>query len=280
MKRLLIILSIFFLFIACDREDEDLMFNDHSENDVYIEAAEAAPMYKKAAGAGRMMSEVSEEQKIIRSANVRYEVNDMDLSLERIDELLGKYEGVVQNQRQYSQYDRLNTYLTVRVPAKEFENFVNELLVDKGIRRLDEKNISAKDVTEQFIDIEARLATKKEAMARYKVLLQKAETVTDMITVEEKIRRLQEEIESQEARLKYLSGQVEMSEIRIDIYQIIKTTYVPEKSTGFFSIILKALHSGLKGIIFVFIWIVRLWPVWLLYIVIRLIVKSRKKDRS
>ena len=275
MKRLFIIISIILLFVACDQAD---LSGDEWEAVNYSEAIDAAPMYKSA-GAGRMMNEVSEEQKIIRSANVRYEVNDMDVSLETIDKLLEKYKGVVQNQRQYSQYDRLNTYLTVRVPAKEFESFVNELLGDEGIRRLDEKNLSAKDVTEQFIDIEARLSTKKEAMARYKVLLQKAQTVSDMITVEEKIRRLQEEIESQEARLKYLSGQVEMSEVHIDIYEIIKTTYVPEKSTGIFPTIIKALHSGLKGIIVVLIWVLRLWPVWIAYIIIRLIVRSRKKDK-
>jgi len=275
MKRLFVIISIIFLFVACDQAD---LSGDDWDAVNYSEAVDAAPMYKSA-GAGRMMNEVSEEQKIIRSANLRYEVNDMDVSLEIIDTLLEKYKGVVQNQRQYSQYDRLNTYLTVRVPAKDFESFVNELLVDDGIRRLDEKNLSAKDVTEQFIDIEARLSTKKEAMARYKVLLQKAQTVSDMITVEEKIRRLQEEIESQEARLKYLSGQVEMSEVHIDIYEIIKTTYVPEKSTGIFPTIFKALHSGLKGIIVVFIWVLRLWPVWIAYIIIRLIVRSRKKDK-
>lgn len=117
-------------------------------------------------------------------------------------------------------------------------------------------------------------------MERYRELLQKAETVSDIINVEDKIRRLQEEIESQEARLKYLSSQVEMSEIRIDIYEVIKTGYVPERSTGFISILLKSLHDGLNGMIFVFFWIVRLWPLWLTYIIIRLIIKFRKKDNS
>lgn len=152
------------------------------------------------------------------------------------------------------------------------------LLADDDIRRLEEKNISARDVTEQFIDIESRLSTKRQALARYRELLQKAETVTDMITVEDKIRRLQEELESQEARLKYLSGQVKMSEISISMYEVTQTTYIPNKSDAFFPTLLRALHGGLKGIVLVFFWIIRLWPIWIAVIFVRLITKKRHKE--
>lgn len=276
MKRLLLILSLLFLFIACDQVEMDKESISQTAVMANRKMAAVEPMYD--AAAGRLMNETSEEQKIIRTAKLRYEVEDMDVSLKAISSLLDEYKGVIESQRQYSQTDRLNTYLSVRVPAKDFEAFIESLLKGDDIRRLEEKNISARDVTEQFIDTEARLATKKEAMARYKVLLQKAETVTDMITVEDKIRRLQEEIESQEARLKYLRGQVDMSEVRIDIYEITKTTYVPDKSDGFLPTVLKALHGGLKGIVVVLLWIVRLWPLWLTIIIIRLVTKKKNQE--
>jgi hypothetical protein len=71
-----------------------------------------------------------------------------------------------------------------------------------------------------------------------------------------------------------------MSEIRINMYQVVKSSFIPEKSTGFFSTVLKALHSGLNGVIVVFFWIVRLWPVWLIYVILRLILKLRNKDKA
>jgi len=228
--------------------------------------------------AGTLMQESNAEQKIIRSANLRYEVNEMDSSLKALSKLLSEYKGEIQSERQYSQADRLYTHLTVRVPAKDFEAFMTALLADDDIRRLEEKNISARDVTEQFIDIESRLSTKRQALARYRELLQKAETVTDMITVEDKIRRLQEELESQEARLKYLSGQVKMSEISISMYEVTQTTYIPNKSDAFFPTLLRALHGGLKGIVLVFFWIIRLWPIWIAVIFVRLITKKRHKE--
>ncbi len=276
MKRFIIFLSIALLFIACDTSNENI-FTDNSENMIYYDEA-AAP--KQAMSAGALMQESNEKQKIIRSATLRYEVNEMASSLKVVNTLLSQYKGVIQNERQYSQTDRLYTYLTVRVPAEYFENFITSLLAGDEIRRLEEKNISARDVSEQFIDIESRLSTKRQALIRYRELLQKAETVTDMITVEDKIRRLQEEIESQEARLKYMSEQVEMSEVRINIYEVIHTTYIPEKSNGFFSRLLRALHSGLKGIVVVFFWFVRLWPLWVGLIIILLISKKSKRTKS
>jgi hypothetical protein len=276
MKQFGFLFAILFLFAACDSMDMD----DKAVNDVRpAPTIEASGMQAfSVADSKVMMRETNENQKIIRTANLRYEVNNMETALTNIKDLLLSYQGDVENERQYSQSDRLTASLVVRVPAKDFEPFIDDLLKGESIRRLEERSISARDITEQFIDVEARLKTKKQTMARYQDLLQQAKTVSEIINVEDKIRRLQEEIESQEGRLKYLSDQVDMSEVRINIYEITKTTYVPDKSNGFLPTVLRALHGGLQGIFVVLLWIVRLWPLWLLYIIIRLIIKARKKD--
>lgn len=282
MKRYGLLLAIFVLFAACGSPDINASAQEDSRSSqVPPPPGKGGLVAEYSLANDKVLArESSNNQKIIRSASLRYEVNDMEKALSDINSLLERYKGEVQNERRYSQPERLNSNLVLRIPANHFDIFIKELLKGESIRRLEERNISARDVTEQFIDVETRLKTKKQTMERYRELLQKAETVSDIINVEDKIRRLQEEIESQEARLKYLSSQVEMSEIRIDIYEVIKTGYVPERSTGFISILLKSLHDGLNGMIFVFFWIVRLWPLWLTYIIIRLIIKFRKKDNS
>lgn len=282
MKRSVIFLAALFLFLACDKENPEQRSHDGSMPPPPPGAGKTSVVaaYSPVIESNVLKRESNEEQKIIRTARLRYEVNDMALAISDITDLLEQYRGEIQNEHQYSQSDRLNTTLVLRIPAEHFETFITDLLKGESIRRIEERSISAKDVTEQFIDVETRLKTKKQTMERYQELLQKAETVSDIINVEDKIRHLQEEIESQEARLKYLSGQVEMSEIRIDIYEVIKISYVPEKSTGFLSILLKSLHDGLKGMIFVFFWIIRLWPVWLIYVILRLILKLRNKDKA
>lgn len=282
MKRYGFLLAIFILFAACDSPDINASVQEDSRS------SQVSPLPGKGglvaeyslANPKVMTSEPDNNQKIIRSASLRFEINDMGKALSDINSLLERYKGEVQNEHRYSQPERLNSNLVVRIPANHFDDFITDLLKGESIRRIEERSISAKDVTEQFIDVETRLKTKKQTMERYQELLQKAETVSDIINVEDKIRRLQEEIESQEARLQYLSGQVEMSEIRINMYQVVKSSFIPEKSTGFFSTVLKALHSGLNGVIVVFFWIVRLWPIWLIYLILRLILKLRNKDKA
>ncbi|MEA3391811.1 MAG: DUF4349 domain-containing protein [Candidatus Marinimicrobia bacterium] len=275
MKRFIIFISIILLLVSCDTNEQ--VFTDTDENMVYFEEA-VAP--KRAMSAGALMQESNEDQKIIRTANLRYEVNEMDSSLKTLEKILSEYKGEIQSERQYSQADRLYIYLTVRIPADKFETFITALLAGDEIRRLEEKNISARDVTEQFIDIESRLSTKRQALTRYRELLQKAETVTDMITVEDKIRRLQEEIESQEARLKYLSGQVEMSEVRITMYESVSSFYVPDKSNAFGPQFLRSLNNGWKGVVDIFFWLIGFWPIWSLIIVIIIITTSKKRNKE
>lgn len=276
MKRFFIFISIILLFISCGRDDIQVM-NDSNELIEYY-ADIAAP--KRAMSAGALIQESNEDQKIIRTANLRYEVNEMDSSIKTLEKILSEYKGEIQSERQYTQADRLYIYLTVRIPAKDFEAFIASLLAGDEIRRLEEKNISARDVTEQFIDIESRLSTKRQALTRYRELLQKAETVTDMITVEDKIRRLQEEIESQEARLKYLSGQVEMSEVRITMYESVSSSYVPDKSNAFGPQFLRSLNNGWKGVVDIFFWLIGFWPIWSLIIVIIIITTSKKRNKE
>jgi hypothetical protein len=282
MKPYSFLLAIIVLFAACDSPEMSTLTQEDSRSSQVPPPPGKGGLVAEysLANSKAMAQESSENQKIIRSASLRYEVDDMEKALSDIISLLERYKGEVQNERRYSRPERLNSSLVLRIPANHFEAFITDLLKGESIRRLEERNISARDVTEQFIDVETRLKTKKQTMERYQELLQKAGTVSDIVNVEDKIRRLQEEIESQEARLKYLSAQVEMSEIRIELYEVIKASYVPERSTGFLSILLRSLHDGLNGMIFIFFWIIRLWPLWLTYVIIRLITKLRKRDNS
>ncbi|MDZ7797769.1 MAG: DUF4349 domain-containing protein [Candidatus Marinimicrobia bacterium] len=194
------------------------------------------------------------------------------------DRSISDHEGYIQQENQFRQMGRLYYRLQVRVPEKLFDTFIGKVLTGKDIRRLEAKRISARDVTEEFIDTESRLATKRQALERYRDLLRKAETVSDMIAVEENIRRLEEEIEAQEKRLQYLSRQIEMSEIRIELYQELPGTYVPDKPLGFGPTFLRSLHKGWQGVVTVFFWIIRLWPLWLLLILLRIVFRARKKE--
>lgn len=282
MKSFLGLFLALLMFISCDTSQDKA--TDYGtvvfEEATYEQADYTAPiaMAKRSMGAGSMLQNTNDQQKLIKSATLRYEVYDLDSSLSHISKTLTSHKGLVQNERQYDQGNRKYVSLTLRVPATNFDDFLDELMSSDDIRKLEDKSISAQDVTEQFIDIESRLSTKRQALSRYRDILEKAETVQDIVSIEDKIRRLQEEIEAQEARLKYLSDQVDMSEVRINIYEVVPMTYVPEKGEGFFPKLLKALDNGLEGISVAFFWLIRLWPVWILAIILKFIFHKKSKE--
>lgn len=282
MKRIFIVIYSLVLLISCsNKSDNQVQYGEIAPETVYESADYAAPMAmaKRSMSENSVMQDNSSEQKIIKTANLRYEVFNMDSSLQLISETLVNFKGLVQNERQYDQGNRKYTSLTLRIPAENFHPFIDALMLSKDIRKLEDKSISAQDVTEQFVDIESRLATKKQALSRYREILQKAETVKDIMTVEDKIRYLQEEIEAQEARLKYLTHQVDMSEIRINIYQVVPVSYIPEKPESFGAKFLRSLDGGLEGIAYVFFWFIGFWPIWLLIIVLIVIIKRIRKKK-
>ncbi|MFO7840803.1 MAG: DUF4349 domain-containing protein [Fidelibacterota bacterium] len=277
MKKILVLFTVLLLLVACGESDKP-------GNDAQTYAEKTVMYDKEAAGSGRTPGTGASlhieggGKKIVKTASLEFEVKNLDSSLARLGSLISGHEGYIQQENQFRQMDRLYYRLHVRIPEKYFDAFIGKVLSGDDIRRLESKRVSARDVTEEYIDAESRLTTKRQALERYRDLLKKAESVSDMIAVEENIRRLEEEIEAQEKRLEYLSRQVAMSEVRIELYQALPGKYVPEKPFGFASTFVRSLHKGWQGVVTVFFWIIRLWPLWVLLILLKVFMRARKKE--
>ncbi len=279
MKKAVVFLGVLFLFAACGKTDRSVNKTQAYTEKTAVYAEEAAGA-GRAPGAGNGLHIDNTGKKIVKTASLEFEVRDLDSSLSRLGKLITEYEAYIQQENQFRQMGRLYYRLHVRVPEKHFADLIGDVLSGDDIRRLESKRVSARDVTEEYIDAESRLATKRQALERYRDLLDKAENVGDMIAVEENIRRLEEEIEAQEKRLEYLSRQVAMSEVRIEFYQSLPGTYVPDKPLGFGATFLRSLHKGWQGVVTVFFWIIRLWPLWLALILLRIVFRARKKEEE
>jgi len=132
-------------------------------------------------------------------------------------------------------------------------------------------------VTSEYIDFEARLKTKLAVKERYELILRnKAKSVKDLLDVEEKLQRIQEEIESSQGQLKYLTCKVAFSTIQIDLYETVeykeepeqyKKTFLSEIKTGFVSG-WNILESFLVGIVHV-------WPLLVIGFLLFLFIRKR-----
>jgi hypothetical protein len=208
------------------------------------------------------------QSSIIKTANYRFQVTNVDTSTKNIESIAKQFGASVAEMNLISNSSAISNTFTIRVPSQNFEDLMNALGADAVFTHY--KKISTEDVSEEFVDIESRLKTKKEVRDRYiDILKNKAKTVTDVLKAEEQIRILTEEIEAKEGRLKYLKSRVALSTIHLEIYQhvtfqetpdVFEKPYVVEARQGF--------SNGWSIVVGLSLFFINIWPLLFLGILI------------
>lgn len=202
------------------------------------------------------------DSRIIKTGNIALEVEKLENAKQFIDSMLITFGGYYASEN-YNDFDHESVFnLTVRIPAISFELFIEGVESSGG--RVVQKNIFARDVTEEFMDIEMRLNNRRSYLKRYNDLLLQARSVADILEIQEKTRRLEEEIESVEGRLKYLGNQVEFSTLDLTISQKKEFRFQPVKRDRFLERLKKSLSGGWFGLLAFILLIIRLWPLWII----------------
>jgi hypothetical protein len=118
----------------------------------------------------------------------------------------------------------------LRVPSKELDTSIAEL---KKLGKVESESQSGEEVTQQYIDLEARLANARNAEQRLTaVLQQRTGKMQDVLDVEKEITRVRGEIETMEAERKTLTGRVEFATINIKITEEYKAQLQAPDSIG------------------------------------------------
>src|SRR5690606_31759982 len=138
------------------------------------------------------------ERKLIKEGELSFETADLIQTRKQIDSAVKVHKGYISSEKENKYSDKLENTLTIRIPFQRFDHFINDAI--KGVERLDNKDIRIRDVTEEFLDVEARLETKKDLEQRYRDLLKKANKVSEILEVEKQIGELRADIESIEGR--------------------------------------------------------------------------------
>jgi hypothetical protein len=217
------------------------------------------------------------ERKLIKNGEVYYKTKSLTETKKRILEALKTYKGYVAKENAYDYSENPQEELIVRIPSQNFDEFLNTIL--KGADKVDSKKIDIEDVTEEFVDIEARLKNKKALENKYQELLKQAKDMEDILAITREMNSIREEIESTEGRLKYLSSQVNYSTLKINYYQ--------NKPQGFNfgGKVGDALGNGGTGFLWFLIVMVQLWPLWLVgaivwWFIVWMIKRNRKKKQA
>lgn len=270
------IFSVFFaaalLLISCNNTGEDTKsygeLKTSGSFDVTEELVESSEVTKE-------NKEVTIDRKLIKTGDISFETDDLTETRNHIEQAVKKYNGYISADNEYKSSQNITSNLTVRIPSENFDPFLNE--ISSKVERFDNKNISVNEVTEQFLDVQARLKVKKELEERYSEILKKANSVKEILEVERELTNVRSEIESIEGRLKYLQNQVSFSTLTIRFYKE-EVSKVYSKSFG--RRVVDAFSNGVDNIKWFFIGLINIWPFILLIILLILFIKKRIKRKE
>lgn len=268
MKKCLLLLCVIVLFVSCKRGEK-----------AAYEAAEVLEMalpnetsLDKDTDYRSNESSENTEQKIIKNGKLQFETSDLDKTANQIYDAVKKYNAQIQSDKEEKNYRSLYRNIIIRVSNKNFENLVRD--VSSGVGYFDQKDISSEDVTERFIDIEARLKAKKELENRYLELLKKANTISEILEIEKELVIIREEIESRQGQLNYLKSRVAMSTLEVRFYKQTSETGV---TVSYGSKMWNSVKSGFELISGFFLGVLHIWPFLLLFGLVLYYFVGRKK---
>ncbi|UOE49265.1 DUF4349 domain-containing protein [Mucilaginibacter sp. SMC90] len=216
-------------------------------------------------------------KKIIKEGDIRFETGDPKTARQNIVSSLKRLGGYLaeENETNSGETNQKEYSLKIRVPSKNFDAFLNNLTSNAD--HIESKNIHIRDVTSQFIDIQAQISNNKQLEQRYLQLAAKATRMTDLLAIEAKLDTIRTSIDSAQGQLNYLNSQVSYSSLDISFY----TRHPGEVNTGNgFAYKLKtALGEGWDVLQNLFFALIALWPLVIGVFIFALLIRRWKKRR-
>ena len=161
------------------------------------------------------------DRKIIRNANLTIEVNSTTETQHRVTSIAESHGGFVVTSEAKQREDAdpgkrtLDIKLVVRIPAARFGVALDEI---RGLaKNLREENVTGQDVTEEFIDLEARIKTQRALELQFLEIMKQAYKVEDALSVQRQIADVRTDIEKLEGRKRFLENRASLSTITVNI---------------------------------------------------------------
>jgi len=218
-----------------------------------------------------------EERKVAENSKFSLLVKNVTETTDNIKKKISEIKGAYTvssniNRGEYS--DTAN--IVIRVPVANVEE-IKTFLRDSSVKVISE-NIERKDITDSYVDIERRLSDLEKQRIRFEQILNSADTVEELMSVQNAIFQLQNQIDSYQGQLNYMKGITRTSKITIYLAtDEMSLPYAPEnpwKPEAVFKNAVRSLLTTLQGIGKLLIWVAVYSPLVLVLIVTYVIIKK------
>jgi hypothetical protein len=155
---------------------------------------------------------------IVRTGQASIEVDSLEAGMSRLRQLAQRAGGFVADAAVQSGRNQVRqATLELKVPSARFDELTEGL---QPIGRLEFVNVSAEDVSEEFVDLAARAANGRKLEERLIELIRtRTGKLQDVLSVERELARVREEIERIEGRLRYLKTSAQLSTLSVSLHE-------------------------------------------------------------
>lgn len=216
-KTMLLMFSLFLLLAGCSSNEKDDSASE-SEDEKAESKMDASISGNKVQEEAAEKKEMTDERKVIHQAQLELKVKNLEKAQMKIENKAAEYGGYVVESNVYREDEELvEGTITVRVPEAHFQDFLtdSEGEASKVVRR----NVTGQDVTEQYVDLKARLKSKRAVEERLLAFMKDAEKTEDLLKISSDLAVVQEEIEQLTGQMKYLENQTSYSTVTITLSQ-------------------------------------------------------------
>lgn len=232
---------------------------------------------------------------VIKRKTLKLEVKDVRKTRDKIDEIVAKYNGnitscIIFSEGPYPPIYReenrlpaggedkaLFATMVVKVPSDKFPLLIKDV---KKLGEVEYEQESEEEVTQQYIDLSARLRNLKRQEERYLELLDMAKNVEEMLKVEAELSRIRGEIESLQAQVDHLKRSAKMATLTIELHEPSKIVQPPGFDWGFTKAITKAIQNFVGAINFLIMAFGAILPFILLIIAVIWLYKFMRHRRQ
>ena len=188
---------------------------------------------------------VGQQQAIISKGVVSLLGTDVAKARFDVQKIVAVHDGEVAEEKTQTAEDgeMTRSRMVVRIPVEDFDTAMAEL---EKVAQLESSSQNSDDVTSEVIDTEVRIRAQSESLKRVELLLARAQSIRDIVSIEAQLTRRQADLDSLKSRQAYLKDQTSMSTITVFLAQ--KADKVEKKKAekdeaGFFA----GLGNGWDG---------------------------------
>lgn len=257
--------------VGCSAADQAEYSKMSGADAGYAADAPANEARDRAAG-GEPLTEMSTatmqaaKRHVIRNGSIGLRVDDVEKSEKQISSMVAKGGGYVESTTSSDLGGANPTIdMTVRVPATGFEESLATL---SGLGHVTSKQVDAKDVTAEIVDLGARIKTLSAKEETFREMLKSSRNINDVMSLQDRLTEVRTEIERMDAQRKSLSELASLSTIKVHLTQSASVPTVAATDPNWFMQSLGSATTSFMGavraVVGLLTWIVVFSPFWLL----------------